>query len=338
MFSLQKIRGIVQKEISDTVPVKLCHRISCGIQAFSLDEFNSINANGRQLSLNRKTGESRVYRVLRDKRTAPLLLKMITKFLPKGSLLYCSLDHSQFGPFCIAVLAVSFRKGRALPIWCQVNISEAGLMKPLVKELKVLASSLPKDQKLVLVMDRWFCGRKLFDLIASFNWYFICRIKYSGRVSVPWEDEPIPIGEISHFETVCWYKDIELRMVRSNLKPGMKEDEPWFLLTNLPDSITRRQVVNRYAERFEIEESFKDMKWLNRLEWQRIKKSAVVQSLLLFIFFGWWIFWLLSFDLKPDELKSHNPKHQLSWFRVVWEMVHRLSWPDEFRFTPLTST
>jgi len=31
------------------------------------------------------------------------------------------------------------------------------------------------------------------------------------------------------------------------------------------------QVVNRYAERFEIEESFKDMKWLNRLEWQQIK-------------------------------------------------------------------
>ena len=338
MFSLQKVRGVVQKEISDTVPVKLCHRMSCGIQAFSLNEFVSINANGRSLALNRKTGESRVYRTLHDKRTVPLLLKMILKFVPKNKLIYCSLDHSQFGPFCIAVLAVSFRKGRALPIWCQINISKAGLMKPLLRELKVLSDNLPEGTRLVLVMDRWFCGQKLFNLIASVNWYFICRVKYGGRIEVPWDDDPIPIGEISHFETVCWYKGMKLRMVRPNLKPGMKENEPWFLLTNLPDSITRRQIVNRYAERFEIEESFKDVKWLNRMEWQQVKKPSVIQALLLFIFFGRWIFWFLSLVLNHNELKSHNPKHQLSWFRITWEMIHRLSWPDELRFTPLTKT
>jgi len=40
----------------------------------------------------------------------------------------------------------------------------------------------------------------------------------------------------------------------------MKEPEPWFLLTNLPEEVTYRQVLNSYAERFEIEECFKDMK------------------------------------------------------------------------------
>lgn len=321
MFNLQKIQTFVQSQLSGQIPVRLQHRISCGIQAFSLQEFSSINSNGRSLAAKRKTG--------------PLISKLILNFLPHTPLLYCSLDHSQFGPFCIAILAVSFRKGRALPIWCQVNRSEAGLIKPLLSELKCLSDNLPDDQKLVLVMDRWFCGQKLFDLISSCGWYFICRAKYSRRVHVPWERKSIPIGEISHYELPIEYKGMNLRMVRSNIKPGMKEDEPWFLLTNLPASIASRiQIIHRYAERFEIEESFKDMKWLQRFKWQQIKKTGVIKAVLFFIFFGWWLFWLLSKDLTKQELNPPNPKHQLSWFRIVSEKIHHLSFPEELRFTP----
>jgi hypothetical protein len=335
VFNLQKIRTFVQGSLKN-VPTRLQHRISCGVQAFSLQEFSSINANGRSLALNRKTGESRAYRVCHDDRTAPLLSNLILKFLPHTPLIYCSLDHSQFGPFCIAVLSVSFRKGRAIPIWCQVNRSESGLMKPLLDKLKDLANDLSENQKLVLVMDRWFCGQKLFNLVSSFGWYFICRAKYSREVSVPWENGTIPIGEISLYETNCWYKGLKLRMVRSEIKPGMKEDEPWFLLTNLPVTLaTRIQVLHRYAERFEIEECFKDMKWIQRFKHQQIKKTGVIQAVLLFLFFGWWIFWFISRDLTKSELKPPNPKHKLSWFRTVWEMFHQLLWPNEFRFTPL---
>ena len=63
------------------------------------------------------------------------------------------------------------------------------------------------------------------------------------------------------------------------LQRDMKDPEPWFLLTNLPEEITRRQVLNRYAERFEIEEAFKDVKWLQRLEWQRVKKPEIMRTL-----------------------------------------------------------
>lgn len=336
MFNLQKIQTFVQSQMSSNVPVRLQHRILCGIQAFSLQEFSSINSNGRSLAAKRKTGESRTYRVCHDERTSSLISKLILNLLPRTPLLYCSLDHSQFGPFCIAILAVSFRKGRALPIWCQVNRSEAGLIKPLLLELDLLAKTLPSDQKLVLVMDRWFCGQKLFNLIQSQGWYFICRAKYSRRVHVPWESKSIPIGEISHFELPVKYMGMELQMVRSNIRPNMKEDEPWFLLTNLPEPLASRiQIVHRYAERFEIEESFKDLKWLQRFKWQQIKKTGVIKTVLFFIFFGWWLFWILAKDFTKQELKSPNPKHQLSWFRVVLEMIKRLSWPDELRFTPL---
>lgn len=103
----------------------------------------------------------------------------------------------------------------------------------------------------------------------------------------------------------------------------MKDPEPWFLLTNLPVEVTRRMVLNRYAERFEIEEAFKDVKWLQRLEWQRVRKPEVIRSLLLFVFFGWWLLWRYATTVLPKQ-KATNPKKQLSWFRQAWEHLQWL--------------
>ncbi|MEK7153876.1 MAG: transposase [Patescibacteria group bacterium] len=342
MLTLQKVNKLVKHSVTTNVPENLRHRISCGIQAFSLQAFTSMNANGRSLAANRKTGESRVYRVIHDERTPNLLMRLLLSLLPKVPLIYCSLDHSQFGPFCIAILAVSFRKGRALPVWCQVNKSESALIAPLLDGLDQLSALLPEDQKLVLVMDRWFCGPKLFELIIKHHWYFIARAKYDRRVWVPWEERcSIPIGEISHYETVCWYHRRELRMIRSELKPGMKQEQPWFLLTNLPRvgqyAASRVQVLHRYEERFEIEEAFKDVKWLQRLEWQRARKVESMQVLLLFTFFGWWLAWICfrhDQTLQQRRARAH-PKQRLSWFRTYWEALHQLFWPDSLRFTAL---
>src|SRR5258707_4356588 len=186
MLTLPKVNRLVQHLVDNQVPQNLRHRIACGIQALSLQACSSVNVNGRSLAAKRKTDESRVYRVLHDERTVPLLMRVLLSLLPKSPLLHCSLDHSQFGPFCIAVLSVSLRKGRAIPLWCQVNISEAALIAPLLTALEALAALLPEDQKLVLVMDRWFCGPKLFDLICSKDWYFICRAKYDRRGLGTW--------------------------------------------------------------------------------------------------------------------------------------------------------
>ena len=75
-------------------------------------------------------------------------------------------------------------------------------------------------------------------------------------------------------------------------------------------------VLHRYAERFEIEEAFKDIKWLQRLKWQQVRKPGVIRSLLLFVFLGWWLLWRYS-DKLP-QTKTH-PKKQLSWYRQAWE-------------------
>jgi hypothetical protein len=102
----------------------------------------------------------------------------------------------------------------------------------------------------------------------------------------------------------------------------MKEPEPWFLLTNLSEEITRRMVLNRYSERFEIEEAFKDIKWLNRLEWQRVRKPEVIRSLLLFVFLGWWLLW--KFVSQDKLINKLHTKKRLSWFRTAWEQLQQL--------------
>ena len=122
------------------------------------------------------------------------------------------------------------------------------------------------------------------------------------------------------------YADMELRLVRSNYHESMKQEEPWFLLTNIPkDKLSRQQVLHYYAKRFEIEEFFKDIKWIQRYEWHQIKKAGVLQVVLGFAFLGWWLlFDCLAAVVKASRSRTlKRERDRLSWFRSYWEAVQR---------------
>lgn len=138
------------------------------------------------------------------------------------------LDDSQFLLFCIAILAVSHRKGRAIPIWCQVNLSEAALIAPLLVALEGLFHFLQvnaPDLQLVLVMDRWFASDKLFTLFALYDVHFIARTKSDKLVQLPWDPSwwKEPIHDISHEELPITYHTHKLRLIRSDYNPNMKD-------------------------------------------------------------------------------------------------------------------
>lgn len=326
MSTVQKLQAAVKRLQRAYISKAKGHRFAAGINQLSFQEFSSLNAAGRKLGGNRWTGESRLRRTVTDTRLSDQLqYLLVTEALAsRAGYRYCSLDHSQFGPFCIAVLAISNRAGRAIPIWCQVNVSEAALIQPLLTALKelfvFLAEHAPK-LKLTLVMDRWFASDKLFRLFREYGIYFIARSKGDKLVQLPWDPSwwREPLDDISQPELTVTYRSHTLRFIRSDYKDGMKGDEPWFLLTNLPEEITRRMVLNRYAERFEIEEAFKDVKWLQRLEWQRVRKPTVIRSLLLFVFLGWWLLW--RHTSTRQSTATVHVKKQLSWFRQAWEQL-----------------
>ena len=129
-------------------------------------------------------------------------------------------------------------------------------MRPLMKALKDLLEEMGQDaSRIVLTMDRWFASPQLFQFLDSYQVGFICRIKSDLPLMVPWDPyNTVTAGQISHEELAVEYADMDLRFVRSDYHEGMKQKDPWFLLTNITeDTLSRRQVVNHYAKRFEIE-------------------------------------------------------------------------------------
>lgn len=325
MTTIQKVRRCVQAIASNYIPPKLQPRFFTGIEALATKGLSSLNANGRSVHDNRWTGETRIRRAVTETRFPDLLLKVILKeFLPSKGVLRLSLDHSKFGCFTLAVFAVSAGKGRALPVWCVVTRAGKGykLLKPLLRGFKILLEQLSYGQRkrIVVVMDRWFNIPDLLEWLDSNDLKFVVRLKSNTPVGVPWVEPYLTTTalEVSPTDTSVTYHGHDWRLVRSDYKPGMKQTEPWFLLTNIPElKFSRQQILRTYAKRFEIEEYFKDVKWIEGYEWHRIKQLKVARTVFAFVFLGWWLL-LRAHNAIPERTKSH-PKKRLSWFRTIWE-------------------
>lgn len=349
MLTIQKVRSHVQSIGDEFIPAKIRSRFANGVEALGLTGFSSLNANGRLLCNNRHTGESRVRRAVNDRRFPRLILRALVKrYLPEasratGGRLRFSLDHSQFGDFYIAWIAVSIGKGRALPVWCVMARSHKGkLLKPLLKGLRILIDEMSYEQRryMTITMDRWFGIPDLLAWLDDEHIYFIVRMKGGTQVGVPWKTsgQTTALRDISLEDTPVTYAGRDWRFVRSDYKPTMKEDEPWWLLTNIPGDKqhgSRRHILNLYAERFEIEEFFKDIKWVQCYKWQRLELSQTLQNVLLFAALGWWILSTTGKSLvRASRSRATHPKKRLSWFRTVWEHWQRLRLLPLFSITP----
>lgn len=328
MSTIQNISCRVQSLAATYIPKKLHPRFFNGIESLAVQGLSSLNANGRSLTANRWTGESRMRRTVTDTRFPSLLLKTILKeFLPGRGRLRLSLDHSTFGCFTLAVFALSAGKGRALPVWCVITRTGKGhpLLKPLLKGFRILLDQLAYQQRkrLVVVMDRWFASPELLEWLDGERLSFVVRLKADTPIGVPWIEpyKTTTAGNVSLPDTLVTYHGHDWRLVRSDVRAGMKQDEPWFLLTNIPPSkLTRQQILRTYAKRFEIEEHFKDIKWIERYEWHHIRKLTVARTVFMFVFLGWWLL-LKAYKTATEHLNERmtHVKKRLSWFRTIWE-------------------
>jgi hypothetical protein len=334
MNTIQNVGQRVQALAAGYIPKKLHPRFFTGVEALSTKGLASLNANGRSLTVKRSTGENRIRRLVTETRFPLLLLKLIAKeFLPVHGTIRVSLDHSTFGDFTLAVFAMSTGRGRALPIWCGVTKTGKGhaLLKPLLREFQTLVDQLSYQERkrVIFVMDRWFAIPKLLTWIDDHDLKFVVRLKASCPLGVPWESPgtTIPTGEISQADVPVTYAGRDWRFVRSDYRPGMRGEEPWMLLTNLSShKFSRQQVIRTYAKRFEIEEFFKDIKWIERYEWHQIRTARVVRTVFMFTFLGWWLLYRACQAIveKARAEGTAHPKKKLSWFRSVWEYWERI--------------
>lgn len=183
-------------------------------------------------------------------------------------------------------------------------------------------------------MDRWFASPDLLEWLDGEHVGFVVRLRADTPLGAPWVEPHLhtSAGEVSLKDAPVTYHGNAWRLVRSDLKPTMKvppgkrEAEPWFLLTNIPvGRLSRQRVLNTYAKRFEIEEHFKDVKWIEGYEWHRIRKTTVAATVFMFVFLGWWL--LLKAcrpaGINQQPTRQTHAKKRLSWFRAIWEYWER---------------
>ena len=234
-----------------------------------------------------------------------------------------NIDHVTIGNFTIAVLALQTGRGRALPFWVQVNQGPRNaaiepLIDKLTRLLDRLAGSYPK-LRIRLVGDRWFASERLMRLCQDKGITFVFRTKTDKLVQTPWGK--VSIGEIANYDTLIEYKGIEMRLIISDLRPGMKE--AWFLLTN-DFGRSRQGLLCQYERRWEIETTFKDVKNTQDLDPCRLRQTQSLRNVLLFACCGWVLFWTAVSKRQLFAVLNRTHSHKrLSWFNYLFEWLQR---------------
>lgn len=248
--------------------------------------------------------------------------------------------------FHLLFVALAFHK-RAIPLlWTLLpreGCSGAAQQKKLLCQV---AKLLPPVCKVVLYADREYASAELFTFLQKQGWFWVIRMKKhiwckmaSGRA---FQIQEIPLGRGQvNFEEGVYLKDV--KEVRMSLNCGWSsvdpDDEPWYLLSNLPAG---KDILNRYTRRFCIEEMFRDFKEQGfRLDKTHLQAGKRVEALLLCVCIAYT--WTLLYGVQLEQLgkrreidRAHKP--QLSLFQFALRYLKRLfaqrkEFPKQFRLS-----
>jgi Transposase DDE domain len=167
-----------------------------------------------------------------------------------------------------------------------------------------------------LVFDRGFGNESLITHLAAEGCVFYVRLK-AGRF-VEFDGQKTEIKQLKEKDAIVQLFGRRLRVVRS--PKSRRAKEPWYILTN--DSVSSRaKVVKIYYHRFEIEETFKDMKHIFELKRTRLQKPNSLKVILWLVSLGIAILYLVT---KPTGHFVHfHPKKQTSWLRQAYEQLQQ---------------
>lgn len=309
----------------------------------SFSPFDSLNANARMIIANESTAYSKMFRLVSKEKVLNYFPKLLTRLslVKKTSLI--NVDFSTFCGFETLAFGVQTREGRAIPVWANCityPIKEVGSQNIfVVDEIKALGLSLGFYPG--FVFDRGFWIPDMIKFFLRENITFYLRIK-AGKL-LEWSDRRGSLKKISALRIGKYAKDTiitlnlkdheyknhqyQLRLVVSPPPPNITQKgekqskERWYILTNDLTS-TRENILDIYKHRFEIEETFKDLKHVCDLKKFFIKKKLTFKILLMFACLSFWIAYLCR---KFTSLISniHHPKKKRSFFRIWWEEIQR---------------
>lgn len=234
--------------------------------------------------------------------------------------------------FPLLFVAVAFRK-RAIPLlWRMLPHEGCSGFAEQKKLLLRVQKILPPNTKIVLYADREYGSADLFRFLDQQGWYFVIRMKKdiwckmaNGR-HFQIREIPLRRGTINFEDRVSLLCLPGLRLSLncgwSSLDP---QDEPWYLLTNLPMG---KDILQRYSRRFWIEEMFRDFKEQGfRLDKTQLETPTRVSVLILCVCvaYTWMLFLGVTWEQEGKRREVDRPKRfQLSLFQFAWRYLRRL--------------
>jgi len=340
------VRGLrtrIQSQLLPSVPARWRPQLSFGLQAYGLHAFQSAASNARMAVANAHTAARKVERLFQNEALADNLGTVFDqlKLVRPGS--YVNVDHSDMNGLTALVGAVQTRIGRAIPCFVETTYSDRLSARedtpPRKQALRVARNEERQYRSFTghtidalqdfhdrlgfwprLVFDRGFGNESIVTHLAAEGCTFYIRVK-CGRY-VEYDGQKTKIQELKRKDATVRLYGLTLRVIRSP-KDG-KSDEPWYILTN-DMKRSRSKIVRIYYYRFEIEETFKDMKHIFELKRTRLNKPLSLKLLLWFVALGVALLYKVT---KPTKLKtrttvSANPKKQTSWLRQAYEQLHQ---------------
>jgi hypothetical protein len=350
---LKHMGMLVQIEVLPVVPPVWKRQFLFGYKAISVKPIVSLNANARSVIPVRNTAESTMTRTLHNEGLPAMFAATVARLAVRAglvtpdSLLNC--DHSDVDGLVALVCAVQTGKGRAVPVYANTGYSgklpahdtapprkrklrkaynerELGLYEETMIDLEALACHLGFWPR--LVFDRGFGGEPLVRSLVEHGVTFYVRLKASRLVELGGEE--LKVGQLVADDAAITLKGMGMRVIRSGVPP---KGEPWYILTS-DMTRTRKDIIQIYYYRFEIEESFKDVKHVRDLQKLQVDLALSLRVVLWFIILGIVLMYLAGLKALGkrwfEQLTGH-PKKRLSWYRWLHEMLEWLIWQPLYK-------
>ena len=339
---VRDIRTQIHNKLIPSVNRYWQSQLEFGLQAYGLRSFQSATGNARMVVKNADTAARKSERLFANTGLADQLGVVFDSLQLVRPSSYVNVDHSDMNGLTALVGAIQTRNGRAIPCLVETTYSDrlpSTINAPKRKQvLRRARTEARRWQSFTghyidalqglhdrlgfwpkLVFDRGFSNESLVTHLQAEGATFYVRLKGGRFVHI--DNQRIETKILTEEDATVQLFGLTLRIVRS--PKNRRAKEPWYILTN-DFSSSRSKVVKIYYHRFEIEETFRDMKHIFELKRTRLNKPLSLKLLLWFVSLG---IALLYRTTKPIKHPTHkpNPKKQTSWLRQAYEQLQQAS-------------
>lgn len=343
---VQDVHVLIQNKLVPAVAKKWQPQLRFGLRAYGLQTFQSATGNARRVVANPNTAARKSERLLANGRLAGQLGLVFDQLglVRPGS--FINVDHSDMNGLMALVGAVQTRNGRAIPCFVETTYSDqlpgAGSSSSTLRK-QALRAARAKERKGLrlsehtilslqafakrlgfwprLVFDRGFGGKAVVCQLVEHKATFYVRLKASRLVELCDGETgtKLSVKKLEQKDTTVQLYGVTLRVIRS--PKSRRAKEPWYILTSDVTS-SRSKVVKIYYHRFEIEETFKDVKHIFEFRRLRLNKPSSLKVILWLIFLGVALLYSVTKPTKQTVQHLH-PKKQISWLRQAYEQLQQ---------------